>query len=63
MHNLCTKSRTASECTTAQVRDVTFEQGKREYYEIVTDPKLLDLARKKYAEFLPRTEYHLSGKD
>ena len=30
------------------------EQGKREYYEIVTDAKLLDLARKKYAAVSPR---------
>jgi hypothetical protein len=26
---------------------------RREYYEIVTDPKLLDLARKKYAAVSP----------
>src|SRR5579862_7417395 len=30
------------------------EQGKREYYEIVTDAKLLDLARKKYAAVSPK---------
>jgi hypothetical protein len=31
------------------------EQGKREYYEIVTDAKLLDLARKKYAAVSPKS--------
>ncbi len=31
------------------------EQGKREYYEIVTDTKLLDLARKKYAAVSPKS--------
>jgi hypothetical protein len=31
------------------------DQGKREYYEIVTDTKLLDLARKKYAAVSPKS--------
>jgi hypothetical protein len=31
------------------------DQGKREYYEVVTDTKLLDLARKKYAAVSPKS--------